>query len=247
MTKDRGKLPMLKKSGQFIAGVLVGATLFGGTAVFAANTAKIDVVVQNLKYYFDGVEKKPDADKQGFIYKGTTYVPLRFVSESLGEDVSWDGKTSSIYVGKQGNGTITYLEDMKTLSSSASNKVKNISEFTTNTGLKFYHGIETTSNYNYFSLTNEYILNGDYKKFEAFIAPSNYWANRAKKEQIGGVKIVGDGKELFKTEISSYVTEPVKIDVDLTGVLQLEITFYDTDDGFTNSSNFGLLDAKFIQ
>lgn len=36
----------------------------------------------------------------GFVYEGTTYVPLRFMAESLGKEVAWDGKTSSIFVGR---------------------------------------------------------------------------------------------------------------------------------------------------
>jgi hypothetical protein len=40
-------------------------------------------------------------NQEGFVYKGTTYVPLRFVAESLGKKVEWDQERLSIYVGKK--------------------------------------------------------------------------------------------------------------------------------------------------
>ena len=59
-------------------GVVLGGVLFSGVS-YAATAINIAVNFQPLKYFFDGVEKKAPADQQGFIYNGTTYVPLRFV------------------------------------------------------------------------------------------------------------------------------------------------------------------------
>jgi hypothetical protein len=50
---------------------------------------------------FDGEQKIPPKNQEGFVYQGTTYVPLRFVAESLGKEVEWDQETLSIYVGKK--------------------------------------------------------------------------------------------------------------------------------------------------
>ncbi|AKL97255.1 copper amine oxidase [Clostridium aceticum] len=84
---------------KFISGLLVGATLMTGIA-YATGT-QIEVSFRPLKYYVEGVEKTPPADQAGFIYNGRTYVPLKFVSETLGKEVKWDGDTSSIYIGGQ--------------------------------------------------------------------------------------------------------------------------------------------------
>ena len=46
-----------------------------------------------------------------FAYNGTTYVPLRAVSQSLGKDVSYDGKTQRVYIGTNPN-TTKYLMDV---------------------------------------------------------------------------------------------------------------------------------------
>jgi foldase protein PrsA len=87
-----------------LKGLLLGLTLgltISGSVAYASGT-QIEVYFQNLKYMFDGFEKKPAEDQgAGFIYNGTTYVPLRFVSEALGKEVSWDGENQTIWVGKK--------------------------------------------------------------------------------------------------------------------------------------------------
>jgi foldase protein PrsA len=83
-----------------LKGILVGltiGTLISGTAAYAGGT-QIEVAFGALKYMFDGVEKAP-AEGKGFIYEGTTYVPLRFVSESLGKPVEWDEVNQTIWIG----------------------------------------------------------------------------------------------------------------------------------------------------
>ena len=90
---------------KFISGLIIGSMLMTGAAYAAG--AKIEVTFKPLKYYVDGVEKVPPADQAGFIYKGRTYVPLAFVSESLGKEIKWDGTTSSIYIGTQPAKTVS--------------------------------------------------------------------------------------------------------------------------------------------
>ncbi|MDU0199648.1 copper amine oxidase N-terminal domain-containing protein [Paenibacillus sp. MAH-36] len=80
-------------------GFVCGALFFSGLTYAATDSVGIDVYFRKLQYYFNGENKQPPKDLQGFIYKDTTYVPLRFLSESLGKPVSWDDATSSIYVG----------------------------------------------------------------------------------------------------------------------------------------------------
>lgn len=226
-------------------GAILGGVLFSGVS-YAASEMSIDVYFQPLKYFFDGVEKKAPADQQGFIYNGTTYVPLRFVSEALGKDVGYDAPTFGIYVGKQKEGTETYLEDMQTLTSNQNQgNFKKISTFKTNVGTQFVHGYQVGT-YGLYSdnlgrMTNEYLLNGNFKSFQALLAPGEGWNTLNKQENIGHIEIYADDKLVYKSEnIASNTTQPVAVNVNLTGVLKLKIDLI-------QGTGLGLLDAKFIQ
>lgn len=87
---------MKDKTKGLLLGLTIG-TMLSGTVAYAGGT-QIDVAFRQLKYMFDGVEKKP-TEGSGFIYEGVTYVPLRFVSEALGKKVEWDDAASTIWVG----------------------------------------------------------------------------------------------------------------------------------------------------
>ncbi|OXM88274.1 peptidylprolyl isomerase [Paenibacillus rigui] len=85
-----------------VLGLSLGVMLTGSVAFANGAGTQIEVYFKNLKYMFDGTEKSPTAEQgQGFVYNGTTYVPLRFVSEALGKEVQWDGDTDTIWVGKK--------------------------------------------------------------------------------------------------------------------------------------------------
>jgi hypothetical protein len=74
-----------------------------GITVFASSTNKqITVFYNNIKIYInENLFTPKDANGnilESFIYNGTTYLPVRAVSEALGNSVSWDGNTSSVYI-----------------------------------------------------------------------------------------------------------------------------------------------------
>ena len=79
------------------------------TTAFAQNAYEtvITVLYDNIKVYKDGkeVELKDVNGKaaEPFIYSDTTYVPIRAVSELLGNSVSWDEETKSIYISDKEN------------------------------------------------------------------------------------------------------------------------------------------------
>lgn len=90
-----------------VKGLIVGITigsLISGTAAIAASS-QIEVAFRNLTYMFDGIEKAP-ADGKGFIYEGSTYVPIRFVSEALGKKVEWDEANETIWIGDNPTSTV---------------------------------------------------------------------------------------------------------------------------------------------
>ena len=81
---------MKKYSKGFIMGLLV-ATLLMNVALGETVKKTIEVVYNSVNLTVNG--KKVDADN--ILYNGTTYVPLRAISEMLGKEVGWDQATST--------------------------------------------------------------------------------------------------------------------------------------------------------
>lgn len=88
-----------------IFSVILGVSALGVTVLAEPIENKISVVYDNIKIYVDGVLTQPkDANGETiepFISNGVTYVPVAALSKILGKDVSWDGNTKSIYIGKK--------------------------------------------------------------------------------------------------------------------------------------------------
>lgn len=93
----------------FLSGIIFAAVLGVsalGASVLAAPVAKnISVVYDDIKIYMDGtlIQLK---DGNGtaikpFISKGVTYLPVAAIGRALDKEVSWEGNTKSIYIGKR--------------------------------------------------------------------------------------------------------------------------------------------------
>lgn len=65
------------------------------------NPTTISVYFETVQYMFDGKQKWPEEDQPGMIFEDTLYVPIRFVSESLGLEVGWDQDTYTVTIGKK--------------------------------------------------------------------------------------------------------------------------------------------------
>jgi hypothetical protein len=99
----------MKKKQTVIAAVLfaiiLAATLWYGAPALAQNLRKtIDIYYRDIKIYVDGDLIIPKnalgVVVEPFIHDGTTYLPVRAVSEALGKTVEWDGVTNSVYIGE---------------------------------------------------------------------------------------------------------------------------------------------------
>ena len=88
-----------------IFAAFLGISTFGTTVLAAPIQNKISVVYDSIKIYVDGVLTQPkDANGEviePFTSNGVTYLPVAALSKILGKDVSWDGNTKSIYIGKK--------------------------------------------------------------------------------------------------------------------------------------------------
>lgn len=72
---------------------LMNATNGNSTSAAAKNIALNQV---KASYVFNGATKALPTGKSSFILNGSLYVPLRFLSESVGHNISWDQKTKTI-------------------------------------------------------------------------------------------------------------------------------------------------------
>ncbi|WP_159887515.1 copper amine oxidase N-terminal domain-containing protein [Paenibacillus puerhi] len=80
-----------------LAGALFVSSL-SATAMAAQTPKNVDVYYVPLQFVFDGEQVAPPQDQQAFIYEGSTYVPLRFISYSLNKAVQWDGDSYTVSV-----------------------------------------------------------------------------------------------------------------------------------------------------
>lgn len=88
----------------FVTGVVVTSMVFAVsfTAFAATGSKTIQIAYDNIKIYVNEKLTPMTTDGQTvepFTYQGRTYVPLNAVATALGQKVSWDGNTKSIYIG----------------------------------------------------------------------------------------------------------------------------------------------------
>lgn len=191
---------------------------------FAATVAKTITVYTGITLYYDGVEITP-TDANGkrvepLLYNGTTYLPVRAVSNLFDEDINWDGATQSVYIGDM-PGLKTYLGvDVKPYAKDA---YYDKPTFTMD-GKTYMNGFELDG-YAIFNLDGQY----DWLEFDI----GHTGAVRYEKEAV----IYLDGS--IVQSISLAPEEMVKhVAIPLNGAMQLKIDTpktYSCDIGFANA------------
>lgn len=174
LIKTYGGIEYMKK--KLIGLSVAGALLLGSAGVYASTNSKTLEVFYNVKNIkIDQVSKMPE-DKP-FTYNGTTYVPLRYISEQLGYPVEWDSSNQTINIGKTNDKTAFYPgKDLEYLSFQE-NKYDN--------SYKYSYNKDTISDNignkysNYITINNsfggagesllEFPLNGQYSTFKAIL------------------------------------------------------------------------------
>lgn len=226
----------------FTAGVVLGV----GIAVSGvAMAVGIDVTKIPVKFIVNGDDRTPANNKfnnngsivdASFIYNGTTYVPIRMVSEMLNIPITWDGPNQAIRIGAQptqGTVVLTDVDPYHTNSDTVSNNdderyIKTSfrsfedifgKNFKMKTGGKEYvkgisfatlqypnHGVDSQVDYN---------LYGQYSSFTC-LAGMDDKENQFPTE----LEILGDGKVLWAETIKPGDL-PKQVGLNVTGVLQL--------------------------
>ncbi|OKP91512.1 hypothetical protein A3842_02905 [Paenibacillus sp. P3E] len=242
-----------------LKGLMVGLTigsLVAGSTVFAGTNVKLNAVLENVKYMFNGVEKQ---SSQSIIYNGQLYVSASSFAKNSGQDFTYDGKNKTAWVGKK-EGTYKYLSDLSYARTDKKdtkfhfNKWDNAgSSIPSNNGNfiiadnKYLHGIGLE---NLFYMSNngtgsiEYNLNGKYKKLTGFIGIDDYSKDSA---NTGQIKIIADGQEIYSSPEMLGGDLPREIKLDISGVLKLRIEFSTEGEDYRSSTFIDFAEAKLFQ
>ena len=215
---------MRKRLQGLLVGILIGVLLTGGLVFAKQGSEMIEVVYQNVKLYVDGVLITPkDANGnivEPFISNGTTYLPVRALSEALGKNVSWDGSTSSVIVGLM-PGEVVYFDDViQPYKIEGDCYLADITKerdgyYIDIAGIRYYHGVSLNNNRNWGTLL--YNLDSKYSQLSGMYGPEDSMARDNVK-----INFFGDNR-LIKTLECSKNDMPKDFSVDLSGVLQLKI------------------------
>lgn len=207
-----------KKWFGFVCGFLAAVMLFSVTNMpaLAASMNEFIEVFTGVRVYVNDAPLDPGdlhGNPDAFIYNGTTYVAVRGVSNSLGQDVLWDGDTRSVYIGKHA-GSSAYLLNVCPPYQKSNVETPSTVEMSgkkyTNC-LTMYGGKGSLAAYALFNLNGKY----DQLSFDAGHIDGTGMA-------IQTVNIYLDGTLSFSADLNGEML-PKHFDVPLNGALQMKI------------------------
>ena len=215
----------------------VSATLANSVNVVKQLTAHFTVGGKPISIYVEGEKITPKYSDgraiEPFVVDGTTYLPVRAVSEALGKTVTWDGTTASVYVGAR-PGAVQYMTDVTPAYQTSGRNYKEYSAIKSGGSEKFSLSGNTYTNgftFNH-SAWAVYNLNGQYTSFEATFGHVD--GSDTGKYRNASIRIYCDGIMRAELEVSDDMyAHPVSLN--LTGVNQLKIISANVDgvnDGF---------------
>ncbi len=218
-----------------VAGLLIGTTLTTGLAFAKNGIEAIQAEYSDIKIYMDGVLLSPK-DVNGktvepFIYDGTTYLPVRAVGEAIGKQVSWDGATSSVYLGER-PGQVTYLTDVMDAFTS-----KYYEKYTTENGKSFNMGGNKFTNGFVLQYENSeavFNLNGKYSAVSLDLGHIDGTDNND-----AGVQVFIDDRLVEEYEVG-YDDVPQKITIPVNNALKIKFSISRNNDYyFSGAIGFG--------
>lgn len=207
----------------FLLGAAAALLAVGlATPVLAAAGRTIEVFT-GVKIYVDDVQLNPTDGAgnpvEAFIYNGTTYLPVRAVSEAVGKAVQWDGRTQSVYLGKHSSDTpAAYLSKMDYYNQVGGwNFDKVIKD---NLGVDHLHSIKVKDNLEHFVT---YKLNGQFSRLTGTYFQI-YDKRDSAQDKTSMLVISGDGRQLWQGSVGAGM-DPIKFDIDISGVLELTLEY----------------------
>lgn len=224
-----------KLQGMVIGIVLMG--LFYSYPVLAAFVDKNITVQTGVKIYVNDNLLNPTDEKgnpvEPFSYNGTTYLPARAIAKAFDTDIKWEGKTGSVYIGKhKSNEPAVRIEKLDYFTGK---------EFIISPYGKDNLGVERMNVCTGEKIRNVYKINGKYTSIQGTLFQHYAFRSTGSGSEL---MIYGDDELLYKASMGPGI-EPLDFNVDITGVLELEIYF----NGYTYGSGplyIGYQNTSFI-
>lgn len=219
----------------FLAGVLVTLLFVGVFPSAVAATAERSITIYpGISIFIDDQKLNP-TDANGnpvevFAYNGTTYLPIRAISEALGQPVQWDGSTRSVYVGKHSSDKpAVWLSQMDYFTGSS--RINTAATERDNMGTTHYNCIT-------YSFDRTYLLSGQYSRMTGTLYQTYERRSDSIRYDGYGVSIYGDGNLLYaySPERGTQGMKPVNFDVPLNGVLELKVVFESSANSYNTLS-----------
>ena len=205
-----------------MAALLMVSLIVPGFAVYSKNVTVfpgVNIFVNDQKINPTDAKGNP---VEAFIYEGTTYLPIRAVSQALDLPIQWEGTSKSVYIGSHtGDKPAVWVADMNYFDKSGGNwdTGETIKD---NLGNEHQHCISGGCRGDYLT----YKLNAQYTRLTGV-----YFQRYNDRSSDGGtLAIYADDEKVWEGEMGKGI-DPINISVDVTGVLELKIMM----DGYTYS------------
>lgn len=179
----------------FLSGLLVGGIIATSIGVYATGNQVIANIASDFNFKFNGIYKMSGDDI--LVYKGKSYVPARFVGESLGAEVSWDEETK----------TASFKLEPKVVEKEVIKEVVKEVPCPTNpdgtTGQVSYSSLPVDKTYKDFKITLSSIVRYD-DETRLYISLENKESSESVNISSYDTKVTADGKDYLTKDAPFY-------------------------------------------
>lgn len=222
----------------FICGMLVTVLLLGlAIPAFAANLVTKELYYNNIKVRLNG-ETLTLKDANGkivdpFIIDGTTYLPVRAISEALGLNVSWDGATQTVILGNDpvSNQPTAWLGDLTTFSGEVRERITTNEQYNDNSTAN-----DGSTYTRYYDISSDegvtYLLQGKYTQLTGTLYLSSHGKNT---NSVQRYLVYLDDQLVYTSSALTSGVEPIPININVSGAYKVTIIRQRQENNNSNS------------
>lgn len=234
----------------FVCGLLVMAMIITlAMPVSAALTRSSITIDSGIRIVVDGKELVPK-DVNGrtvdvFASQGTTYLPVRAISDALGKAIYWDGPSFTVYVGNM-DGKLEYptvlLRDLKSVNDSPGAASSQM--LTDNYGNSYNTALSNkTTNYTDRHTSMEFLVNMKYSRLKGTLyVPQGTTSNNTCR-----LTVEADGRVLYTSPAMNKTSYPIDVDINVSGYNDIKVKFSVDASGYDVSFPLCFANAGFYQ